>query len=154
MSFGAASTVDDVLAFVDFVKKFFGRGEEVVQLGLKEKADSSSVGGNKGVRAARLGTLLLRKRFIVSPEISAQAHQPLIYRSYQILCLLIYLARDISRRLANNFDRTPLRSRIQARRSIIRQSSLAKEISSHGFDQALYRSRTRNPQVPSERNGG
>ncbi|GAA5831135.1 hypothetical protein JCM5353_008774 [Sporobolomyces roseus] len=59
ISFGAASTVDDVLAFVAFVKKFFVRGEEVVQLGLKEKADSSSVGGNKGVRAARLGTLLL-----------------------------------------------------------------------------------------------
>ncbi|GAA5843085.1 hypothetical protein JCM5353_000910 [Sporobolomyces roseus] len=57
ISFGAASTVDDVLAFVDFVKKFFVRGKEVVQLGLKEKVNS--IVESEGVRKAKLGTLLL-----------------------------------------------------------------------------------------------
>ncbi|GAA6007892.1 hypothetical protein JCM11491_006527 [Sporobolomyces phaffii] len=57
VSFGAASTVEDVFAFVDFVKRFFVRGRDVVdimppELGRVETTDD-------GVRRARLGRLLL-----------------------------------------------------------------------------------------------
>ncbi|GAA5895130.1 uncharacterized protein JCM6883_002328 [Sporobolomyces salmoneus] len=56
ISFGAASTVDDVLKFVEFVKRFFVYTKEVIQLGKTERK-GREVG--EEVRRARLGTLLL-----------------------------------------------------------------------------------------------
>ncbi|GAA5924502.1 uncharacterized protein JCM15063_005660 [Sporobolomyces koalae] len=56
ISLGAASTIDDVLGFVDFVKKFFVRGKQVTQLRIPNDVREES---SAEVRRARLGSLLL-----------------------------------------------------------------------------------------------
>lgn len=56
ISFGAASTVDDVLRFVAFVKKFFVRDKDIVELSRPLKTRHKDA---EEVRRAKLGTLLL-----------------------------------------------------------------------------------------------
>ncbi|GAA5928013.1 hypothetical protein JCM1841_001820 [Sporobolomyces salmonicolor] len=79
ISFGAASTVDDVLAFVDFVKRFFVRGKEVVELGVappaKHAAATERVEMDGGVHRVKLGSLMLY-------PIKSCAAQPILSATY------------------------------------------------------------------------
>ncbi|GAA6006161.1 hypothetical protein JCM10207_000546 [Rhodosporidiobolus poonsookiae] len=59
ISFGLSSTVDDVLAFVDFVKRFFVRTEEVAALEAVSLRQNEQLAGEGKIRKARLTEVLL-----------------------------------------------------------------------------------------------
>lgn len=121
VSFGACSTIEDVTAFVDFIKEFYVEKEPIaVMNGIEPRT-----------------TMTIKSVHLCMATLNSHAND----RSHQIMPCLF---RSAGGTLACNFTRCPIRSRILPYERRKRSGIISKATPKDGFDQALHKSRNKN----------